>query len=63
VRAAGKGIATMIGDREHDIIGAKNNNLHSVGVLWGYGTKKELETAGADTCLAHPFEFQYISTP
>jgi phosphoglycolate phosphatase len=53
----------MIGDREHDIIGAKNNNLHSVGVLWGYGTKKELETAGADTCLAHPFEFQYISTP
>lgn len=38
----------MIGDREHDIIGAKKTGLHSVGVLYGYGDRAELESAGAD---------------
>lgn len=38
----------MIGDREHDIIGAKKNGLKSCGVLYGYGSRKELEAAGAD---------------
>lgn len=38
----------MIGDREHDVIGAKKNNIHSIGVLFGYGDRKELENAGAD---------------
>ena len=37
----------MIGDREHDIIGARQNGLDSIGVLYGYGTRKELENAGA----------------
>ncbi|MBS1538833.1 MAG: HAD hydrolase-like protein, partial [Bacteroidetes bacterium] len=34
----------MIGDKEHDIIGANKNNIDSVGVLWGFGSKVELET-------------------
>lgn len=38
----------MVGDREHDIIGAKECNIDSVGVLYGYGDKEELEKAGAD---------------
>ena len=38
----------MIGDREHDILGAKKVGLKSCGVLFGYGSLKELETAGAD---------------
>ena len=38
----------MIGDRYHDIIGGNGNGLHTAGVLYGYGTKKELVTAGAD---------------
>ena len=38
----------MIGDREHDIIGAKENNLKSIGVLYGYGDETEIKTAGAD---------------
>jgi phosphoglycolate phosphatase len=38
----------MIGDREHDIIGAKKNNIASIGVLFGYGSRKELEEANAD---------------
>ena len=32
----------MIGDRENDIISAAQNNVLSVGVLWGYGSMKEL---------------------
>ena len=37
----------MIGDREHDIFGAKAHGLDSMGVLYGYGDREELETAGA----------------
>lgn len=38
----------MIGDRKHDILGAKKVGLKSCGVLFGYGSRKELETAEAD---------------
>ena len=38
----------MIGDRKHDILGAAQNGIQSVGVLYGYGDRPELETAGAD---------------
>ena len=38
----------MIGDRKHDILGAKKIGLKSCGVLFGYGNRKELEEAGAD---------------
>lgn len=37
----------MIGDREHDIIGAKQVGIDSVGVLFGYGSCEELHNAGA----------------
>jgi phosphoglycolate phosphatase len=40
--------ACMVGDREHDIIGAKANGTFSIGVTWGYGSRAELEAAGAD---------------
>ena len=39
--------AIMIGDRKHDIIGAKETGLDSIGVLYGYGTYDELKNAGA----------------
>ena len=38
----------MIGDRKHDIIGAKNVGIDSVGVLYGFRDYKELSEAGAD---------------
>lgn len=38
----------MIGDREHDINGAKKVGIDSIGVLYGYGDRDELEKAGAD---------------
>lgn len=39
--------AIMVGDREHDVLGAKQVGLDSVGVLYGYGDYKELKNAGA----------------
>ena len=42
----------MIGDRLHDIRGAKLNALRSAGVLWGYGSRDELAEAGADALFA-----------
>ena len=38
----------MVGDRKHDIEGAKACRMRSVGVTWGFGSKEELEGAGAD---------------
>lgn len=40
--------AVMIGDREYDITGAKDNCLHSIGVTYGFGNREELTTAGAE---------------
>ncbi len=37
----------MIGDRKHDIVGARNNQLDSIAVTWGYGSRTELIAAGA----------------
>lgn len=41
----------MVGDRLHDVIGAKKSGLESIGVTYGYGSQKELEAAGADHIL------------
>ena len=38
----------MVGDREHDIHGARVIGLHTIGVEWGYAPPGELEAAGAD---------------
>lgn len=40
--------AVMIGDREHDMLGAAKNGLPALGVLFGYGSREELTAAGAD---------------
>jgi len=37
----------MIGDREHDIIGANALGVDSIGVLYGYGDLQELTNTGA----------------
>lgn len=47
-----KSEAVMIGDREHDILGAKANGLASIGVLYGHGGLEELQKAGADKIVA-----------
>lgn len=44
----------MIGDRDYDILGAKEAGVHSMGVLYGYGPREELEAAGADFLVERP---------
>jgi phosphoglycolate phosphatase len=39
--------AIMIGDRSHDLRAARMNGARSVGVLWGYGSREELDSADA----------------
>ena len=40
--------AIIVGDRFHDIDGAKKTGIASVGVLSGYGSREELHAHGAD---------------
>lgn len=46
--------AVMVGDREYDILGAAENGLASIGVLYGYGSEAELRRAGATHLAAAP---------
>jgi len=48
--------AFMIGDREHDIIGGRENGIGSIGVTWGYGSRLELEEAKATWIVNSPDE-------
>jgi len=52
--------AAMVGDRSYDIIGANKNYIDSIGVLWGYGDRAELEAAGATRIAESINELQYI---
>ena len=47
----------MIGDRRHDMRAAQRNGVRTMGVLWGYGSRSELEEAGAEKLLAAPADF------
>jgi phosphoglycolate phosphatase len=44
----------MVGDRRYDISGAHAVGMRGLGVLWGYGSRDELETAGADRLVDSP---------
>lgn len=44
----------MVGDREHDVVGARANSIRTVGVTYGYGTHAELAYAGAEEIVASP---------
>jgi phosphoglycolate phosphatase len=46
----------MIGDRSHDMVGAGNNGIKGIGVLYGYGSRDELLGAGARHLCASPAE-------
>ena len=39
--------AVMVGDREHDVLGAKECGMNCLGVLFGYGSREELKEVGA----------------
>lgn len=46
----------MVGDRKYDIEAANKIGIDSVGVLWGYGGREELESAGATYIIDDPKE-------
>ncbi|GAB7231903.1 HAD family hydrolase [Facklamia hominis] len=46
----------MIGDRKFDILAGKEIGLTTIGVLYGYGSKQELQEAGADYLISQPEE-------
>ena len=48
--------STMIGDRKHDVIGARSNSMKTIGVTYGYGSYAELKTAGAHKIIDTPAE-------
>jgi len=46
--------AVMVGDRKLDVNGAREAGVDSIGVMWGYGSREELETAGATRVAGTP---------
>lgn len=53
-RKAGK--ILMVGDRKHDIIGARKCSIPCCAVLWGYGSEAEFNENGADFVIEKPEE-------
>ena len=45
----------MVGDRKHDMIGARTCNIARIGVTYGFGSEMELTEAGADYLVHAPF--------
>ncbi|MGV1005378.1 MAG: HAD family hydrolase [Candidatus Nanopelagicales bacterium] len=50
----------MIGDRSHDVVGARANGIGTVGVRWGYGSADELGRAGAQALVETPAELRTL---
>lgn len=50
----------MVGDRYFDVVGAKRNGIRSVGVLYGYGDKEEMQKYGADSIAGSINELREI---
>lgn len=46
----------MVGDREHDVIGATENGLKCIGVLYGHASDGELERVGASCLISNPLQ-------
>lgn len=55
-----KNESVMIGDRQHDIIGANENGLESIGGGYGFGSQAELTLAGATKIISEPEELIHL---
>ncbi len=53
--------SVMIGDRSIDIAAARKNGLYSAGVLWGHGSKAELESEQPNYLFASPIDLQSLA--
>jgi phosphoglycolate phosphatase len=54
------GETLMIGDRKHDLIGANANKVGGIGVLWGYGSREELEAENPLLIAERPEQISVI---
>ena len=54
--------AVMVGDRHSDVAAGQAVGTRTVGVLWGYGSRAELEAAGADVLLDRPGQLSELLT-
>ncbi len=52
--SAGTHTILMVGDRHHDVHGARAHGIDTIGVLWGYGDADELTRAGAIAIVGEP---------
>ncbi len=52
LNAADKQAVLMVGDRDYDVAGAHQNGIECMGVTYGYGSRSELESAGAEYIAA-----------
>jgi phosphoglycolate phosphatase len=53
----------MIGDRAHDVIGARAHGIETIGVTWGYGSVAELRDAGARVIVDEPGQIpEYVAS-
>ncbi len=59
---AGGPAVVMVGDRHHDIEGARANGIDTVAVAWGYGTPDEHRAAGAWALAEHPGDVVQLVT-
>ncbi len=48
--------AVLVGDRHHDVTGARAHGLATIGAAWGYGGEDELWAAGARAIARRPDE-------
>ena len=55
--AADKNAAVMLGDREHDAIGAQQNKIAIIGAGYGYSSPGELSAAGVRQIVSAPQDF------
>jgi len=51
----------MVGDRRQDVEGARTNGVSAIGVLWGYGDRQELASAGVMHIAERPDELVSIA--
>jgi len=50
------GRACMIGDRLHDVVGAQRHGVLSIGVLWGFGDRLEMEEAAPNKIVESVYD-------
>jgi len=52
----------MVGDRRQDVEAGRACDVQTIGVTWGFGSREELESAGADAVMNKPDQLLRLIT-